>query len=150
MQRNIVHKWFFEHSPETVWEYLVRPELISQWLMENDFKPVVGHRFQFNTRPKIKIGFDGIIFCEVLEIVPFKRLSYSWKGGSKGKISLDSVVIWTLTPKENGTELLLEHNGFQGMKNYIAYFFMNEGWRTKIRKRFMELVNSSAGNPNGK
>ena len=135
MTRDIVHKWFFEHKPEVVWKYLTDPELLAQWLMENDFKPEIGHQFMFHTKPKIKIGFDGKIYCEVLELVPLKKLSYSWKGGPhKDKISLDSVVVWTLNEKENGTELLLEHKGFKGMKNYLSFVIMNKGWQ-KILKR---------------
>ena len=144
MQRDIVQHWFFAHPPERVWEYLTKKELIAQWLMENDFEPIVGYKFQFNTKPKIKVGFDGIVYCEVLMVEPFRKLAYSWKGGSNGRITLDSVVTWTLTPKENGTELLLEHRGFQGLKNYLTYFFMNAGWKGKIRKRITNLLDSQS------
>lgn len=141
MQRDIIQKWFFPHPPEAVWEYLTTPELLAQWLMENDFQPVPGHKFQFRTYPKVKIGFDGIVYCEVLEVVPNKKLSYSWKGGPRpGKISLDSIVEWTLTPKDKGTELLLEHKGFKGLKNYFAYVIMNKGWASHIRSRITQLL----------
>jgi uncharacterized protein YndB with AHSA1/START domain len=136
MQRAIKQQWFFPHPVEDVWEFLTNPELLAQWLMKNDFKPVVGHQFTFLTKSRINPAFDGIIFCEVLEIVPLKRLSYSWKGGPhKGKITLDSVVTWRLTPTEKGTELLLEHTGFKGVKNFLAYLIMNKGWASIIRKR---------------
>jgi len=138
MQRDIKHSWIFDHKPEIVWDYLTKAELMEQWLMENDFQPVVGHKFMFNTRPKIKLGFDGKVYCEVLEVVPYKKLSYSWKGGN-----LDSVVTWTLQEKEGSTELHLEHAGFKGMANYLAFFFMNEGWRTKIPNRLKQLMNSA-------
>jgi len=144
MQRDIQHTWFFPHAPEMVWEFLTDAQLLAQWLMENNFKPVVGHTFQFNARPKIKIGFDGIVYGEVLDVVPRERLSYSWKGGpGKGKITLDSVVTWTLHPKDNGTELVLTHSGFKGLKNFMAYVMMNEGWRTKIKARFEALLNKN-------
>ena len=137
MQREIRHQWFFPHPVEDVWEFLTNSELLGQWLMKNDFKPVVGHQFTFTTKSRINPAFDGTIFCEVLEVSPLKRLSYSWKGGPrKGKITLDSLVTWTLTPKENGTELLLEHTGFKGVKNFLAYIIMNKGWTIIIRKRF--------------
>lgn len=135
MEREIRHTWFLPGSPETVWDYLTVPELLAQWLMPSDFQPVVGHRFIFNTKPKIKLGFDGMIYCEVLEVNPLKKLVYSWKGGAgNGKISLDSIVTWTLTPKDNGTELQLVHSGFKGMRNYIPYLIMGKGWN-KIVKR---------------
>lgn len=141
MNRDIVHRWQFRQSPEIVWEHLTKPELLSQWLMANDIKPEVGHKFRFTTNPLLKFGFDGIVYCEVLEVVPPKRLSYSWKGGpGNGKITLDSVVTWTLTPKDGGTELLLEHTGFSGMKNYFGYLMMKNGWGSKIRKRLGALL----------
>lgn len=140
MKRTIHHTFFYPHPVERVWEYLTNPELLAEWLMENDFKPVVGHQFQFKTKPKFKLKFDGTIYCKVLEIIPLKRLSYSWRGGVDGdKAQLDSVVTWTLKPKNNGTELTLEHTGFRGLKNYPAYFIMNMGW-LKIGKRFLNKL----------
>lgn len=143
MQKDIKQVWFLEHPVEKVWERLTDAKQLSQWLMQNNFKPVVGHKFQFHAKPALKMGFDGNIYCEVLEIVPFKKISYSWKGGpGKGKITLDSTVVWTLTKKANGTELTIEHTGFKGLKNFVGYFFMNAGWKTTIRKRFVEHLNS--------
>jgi uncharacterized protein YndB with AHSA1/START domain len=142
MQRNIRHQFNFSHPPELVWKYLTNPDLLAQWLMPNDFKPIIGHKFQFGAKPKLKFGFDGRIYCEVLEIIPNKKLVYSWKGGlSKDKPSLDSIVVWTLTPSNNGTTLILEHKGFKGVKNYLAYFIMNMGW-VKIGKRLFIHLNS--------
>lgn len=134
MENNIVHRHFFQHSPEAVWEFLTDPELLGQWLMKNDFRPVAGHRFQFHT--KSRPGFDGTVYCEVLEVKPFEKLSYSWKGGpGKGRITLDSVVTWTLTSQAGGTELLLEHTGFKGFRMYISYLVMNKGWSLIVKKR---------------
>lgn len=145
MQKDIRHQFEFHQPPEVVWEYLTNSELLAQWLMQNDFKPIVGHKFQFKTKPKVNLGFDGTVYCEVLEIVPYKKLVYSWKGGmSKDKPSLDSIVVWTLTPTDNGCILQLEHKGFKGMKNYLAFLIMNKGW-AKIGKRLskkFDLVNN--------
>lgn len=143
MQRDIKHIWFFDAAPELVWEHLTRSELIAQWLMQNDFQPVVGHNFTFMTRPMKAFGFDGIVHCRVMEVVPMKKLVYTWKGGNNGKISLDSVVTWTLTPKDNGTELQLVHAGFKGLKNFMAYVSMNAGWGSKIINRMKDMVNKA-------
>jgi uncharacterized protein YndB with AHSA1/START domain len=63
-------------------------------------------------------NFDGIVYCKVLEVVPFKKLSYSWKSGpGNGGITIDSLVVWTLDPKEGGTQLLLEHSGFKKLED---------------------------------
>ncbi len=141
MTKSIDHKFFFPHSPEVVWEYLTKAELMEQWLMKNDFLPVIGHDFQFRTQPIPSVNFDGIFYCKVLEIVPFKKLSYSWKGGpGNGKIELDSIVEWTLHPKENGTELLLKQSGFK-KSNYTIYTMMNDGWFKNVQK-IIERLNT--------
>lgn len=143
MQKEITHQWFYDHSPEQVWEYLTKSELISQWLMKNDFMPIVGHNFQFRAGPMPNFDFDGIIYCQVLEIVPFKKLSYSWKGGpGNGKITMDSVVVWTLEKKDHGTELLLKHSGFGEGQTAAIFAVMDEGWRKNIQK-ITELLNAS-------
>jgi uncharacterized protein YndB with AHSA1/START domain len=103
--------------------------------MTNNFQPVVGHDFQFTTKPLPALDLDGIFHCKVLEIVPNKKLSYSWKGGpGNGQISFDTIVEWTLIEKDNGTELHLEHSGFKEGVNYPIYAGMNEGWLSKMQK----------------
>ena len=144
MQRDIKHQFFFSHSPEVVWEYLTDPELLALWLMPSNFKLELSHKFQFRTKPKINLGFDGTVYCEVLEIVPFKKLVYSWQGGMSRDIpKLDSMVIWTLSLADGGTILQLEHNGFKGFKNYLPYLIMNKGW-LKIGKRLITKLNQIA------
>jgi len=142
MNKNIQHKLFYSHSPEVVWEYLTRAELISQWLMETDFQPIVGYDFQFRTKPLPNFNFDGIVYCKVVEVIPLKKLSYSWKGGpGNGKITLDSIVVWTLTAKDNGTEVLLNHSGFKET-DISMYAIMNEGW-LKIMHKIAEHINTA-------
>jgi uncharacterized protein YndB with AHSA1/START domain len=135
MAKSIKHTVFFQHPPEVVWEYLTKAELMALWLMKNDFQPIVGHDFEFRTKPLPQFDFDGIAYCKVLELVPYKRLSYSWKGGpGEGKINLDTVVVWTLVGKEAGTELFLEHTGFSEVENLLIYGGMNQGWLKNMHK----------------
>jgi uncharacterized protein YndB with AHSA1/START domain len=143
MKKEIRHQFFYPHPPEKVWHALTDPDLIGQWLMKNNFQPVVGHKFEFLDRPKPGFKWDGTAYCEVLEVMPYKKLSYSWKGGpKKGETTLDSVVTWTLTPKDQGTELLLEHTGFDGVMNYISGLIMDKGWKHKILKRLEKVLNA--------
>lgn len=135
MAKSIRQQYFFPHPPEVVWEYLTNAELMALWLMKNDFQPIVGHDFQFRTNPIPSLNIDGIMHCKVLEIVPFKKLSYSWKGGpGEGKITLDTVVVWKLEPKDTGTELFLEHSGFSETENLAIYNGMTGGWLQNINK----------------
>ena len=149
MAKSIKHTFFFPHAPETVWEYLTKPELMELWLMKNDFQPIVGYDFQFRTNPIPSLDFDGIFYCKVLEIVPFKKLSYSWKSGpGEGKITLDSVVVWKLQPTDKGTELFLEHNGFAEKENLAFYNGLNHGWVEKFQKIEQLLKTAQHGNTN--
>ena len=135
MADDIKHQFFFLHPAEQVWEYLTRAELMELWLMPNNFLPIPGHDFQFRIKPMPQLDFDGIVYCKVLEIVPNQKLSYSWQAGpGNGKIDLDSIVIWKLIPKDNGTELLLEHTGFRGYNNLGMFSAMNDGWLKNIQK----------------
>ncbi|WP_184544681.1 SRPBCC family protein [Mucilaginibacter sp. FT3.2] len=134
MAKIIKHQFFFPHPTETVWEYLTKAELMAQWLMKNDFQPIVGLDFQFRTNPIPGLNFDGIFYCKVLEIDPFKKLSYSWTSGpGDGKITLESVVVWKLEPKDKGTEVFLEHSGFAKQENLDFYNGLLHGWVEKLQ-----------------
>jgi hypothetical protein len=59
-----------------------RTMLIAQRMMNNDFEPVVGRKFQFRAEPMP--NWNGVVDCEVLIVDPFQRLSYNWGvGGSE-------------------------------------------------------------------
>ena len=135
MTKVIKHQLFFPHPVEKVWEYLTKSELMEQWIMKNDFQPIVGFDFQFKTKPIPSLDFDGIFYCQVLEIAPLKKLSYSWKSGpGAGEITLDSVVVWTLQTTEKGTTLFLEHSGFAKIENLNFYNGLTDGWLKNIQK----------------
>lgn len=149
MTQSIKHEFFFPHPPQAVWDYLTKPELMQLWLMKNDFEPIVGYDFTFNTKPVPSIDFDGIIYCKVLDVVPFKRLSYSWKTGpGDGTIKIDSIVNWRLEEKENGTELFLEHNGFSTLDNLDMFNALNNGWLSNIKKIADRLNTATHGTTN--
>lgn len=144
MERTIRHLFSYQQPPAIVWDYLTKPELLAQWLMPNDFEPTPGRRFRLTAKPRPRFGFDGNIYCQVLEVVPRKRLVYSWRGGPDSKrVTLDSVVTWTLTETADGTDLLLEHSGFKGMSNYLSFLVMNRGWM-RIAKRLRQQLNTSS------
>ncbi|MDF2809912.1 MAG: polyketide cyclase [Microvirga sp.] len=47
------------YPPEKIWRALTQPHLIEEWLMKNDFKPVVGHRFDLRAD-------WGAVDCQVM------------------------------------------------------------------------------------
>ena len=143
MTKIIKHRFSFPHPAEKVWDYLTKPELMTLWLMKNDFQPIIGFDFQFRTSPVPSLNFDGIFYCRVLEIDPLKKLSYSWNTTqSDGEISLESVVVWQLQPTDNGTDLLLEHSGFDKEENLNFYKGLDHGWLEKFQK-IADLLNTT-------
>ena len=122
--RNLVIEREMPHSPEKVWRALTQGPLIEEWLMKNDFQPVVGHPFNFRANPVP--NWNGIIDCEVLEVEPNSRLSYSW-----GSMGMKSVVAWTLTPTKGGTHVRMEQSGFESEES-AYYKGASYGWQKFI------------------
>ena len=103
--RSLVIEKELPHPPEKIWRALTQGPLIKEWLMDNDFQPVVGHKFSFRATPVA--NWSGVIDSEVLVVEPNKKLTYSW-----GTLGLESLVVWTLVPTEGGTLLRMEQSGF--------------------------------------
>ena len=109
--------------PERVWRALTQPHLVEEWLMKNDFKPVVGHHFN------LRGEWGGVLDCEVLALEPNRTLSYSWNFSHEdAAFDLRSVVTFTLTPTGAGTHLRVEQSGFRPDQKQ-AYGGANAGWR---------------------
>lgn len=97
---------------EKVWHALTDSEMLSKWMLfkTNDFKPEMGHRFQFRDAPY----YDGIIDCEVTEVDEPNRLSYTWSTEGVDGQRHTTVVTWTLSAAGDGaTRLQLEQSGFR-------------------------------------
>ncbi len=122
--RSVVIERDLSHPPEKVWRALTQGPLIKEWLLENDFQPIVGHRFKFRRPPAP--NWDGVIDSEVLVIEPNKKLSYTWRAWG-----LESVVVWTLEAVDGGTLLRMEQSGFRPDQE-AAYNGANYGWQKFI------------------
>ena len=119
--RALVIERVFPHPPEKLWRALTENQLVAQWLMKNDFEPVIGRKFKFQSEPVP--NWDGVINCEVLIVDHLKRLSYSWI-----TMGVEFIVLWTLTPAEGGTHLRMEQSGF-GPDQQRAYQGAKYGWQ---------------------
>jgi uncharacterized protein YndB with AHSA1/START domain len=129
--KSIVVERTMPHPPEKVWRALTQAELIAEWLMQNDFKPIVGHRFQFRAKPVP--GWSGVTNCEVLDVDAPKRLVYRWGDGTESASGLSTVVAWTLTPADNGTLVRMEQSGFRP-QDEAGYKGMGSGWPRIIER----------------
>ncbi|MFZ3354596.1 MAG: SRPBCC domain-containing protein [Xanthobacteraceae bacterium] len=126
--RTVVIEREFPFSPEKLWRALTQPHLIEEWLMKNDFSPVVGHRFN------LRGDWGGVLDCEVLAIEPHKTLSYTWNHThADAAYNLQSVVTFTLTPTRTGTQLRMEQSGFRPEQKQ-AYGGARIGWQQFFTK----------------
>lgn len=125
------------HARPVVWRALTETELMRRWMMPPEgFRPVVGNRFTFTTKPAG--AWDGTIHCEVLELVENERLSYRWSGGHEGNegygSKLDTIVTITLSDAAGGTRLHIVHSGFELPRNDFAYRNMSDGWKVVAQR----------------
>lgn len=104
--RTVVVERQFAYPPEKLWRALTQPHLIAEWLMQSDFAPVAGHAFRFTAD-------WGGVDCEVTEVQPNTVLAYRWDA-----MGLESIVTWTLTPRDGGTWLRMEQEGFKPDQNH--------------------------------
>lgn len=64
----------FNSPIKKVWDALTHSD--AQWVMENNFKPIVGYKCQFRND-----AIDLIVDSEVLVVDEPYKLSYTWVGG---------------------------------------------------------------------
>ena len=114
--RSVVVEREMPYAPEKIWRALTQPHLLEEWLMKNDFMPVVDRRFNLR-------GDWGAVDCQVREVEPNKTLSYTWAA-----FGLESIVTWTLTPTRSGTHLRMEQSGFRPDQQQ-AYQGASGGWQ---------------------
>src|SRR5262245_1161723 len=119
MDRDIVIEVTYAAPPEMVWRAITEPDLLREWLMDNDFRARVGARCEFRM-PK-RPGFSGVVRCEVKEVEVNRRLVYTWDGGGSWGVT---TIVWTLTAEGSGTRLRLEHRGFHGFRPFLLSFMM--------------------------
>jgi uncharacterized protein YndB with AHSA1/START domain len=126
--RTVVVEREIPHPPEKIWRALTQPHLIAEWLMKNDFKLAVGHRFN------LRGDWGGVLDCEVLAVEPNRTLSYTWNfAHDDAAYALQSVVTLTLTPTSTGTHLRMEQSGFQPDQKQ-AFGGAKAGWQLFFTK----------------
>jgi len=131
--RSVVVEREFPHPPEKVWRALTEGPLMAQWLLKNDFEPVVGRAFTLRREPMA--NWDGVIQCQVRTVDVCKTLSYTW-----GALGMETVVTWTLTPTASGTHLRMEQSGF-GPDREANYKGAKYGWQ-KFVANLAQVVDS--------
>ena len=126
------------HPQEKIWRALTEGPLIEQWLMKNDFQPVVGHRCNFRGAPTPR--WNGVTDCEVLIVEPYRRLAYTWNAsGEEATTGIKSIVTWLFSPAKFGIFLYLTHTGFRTHEE-VEEHAVSLGWQ-----RYMSELSRVAG-----
>jgi len=102
-QETLTQDVIYPHPVQRVWTALTASSSLSQWLLPNDFVPRVGHRFTFTG--EATQGWSGIVACEVVEVVPYKRLAYTWRAHP---YTPSMLITFSLERVAGGTHLRLE------------------------------------------
>lgn len=123
-----------------VWSALTEKEQIAKWLMPSeDFKLETGHTFKMTGKSK-DVEYPHV--CTIVEIVPEKKLVYTW--AVKDKLS-DTLVTYELEDSDGKTKLKLTHSGWDkavltepgtGREDY------NNGWEYVINTSLKNYIES--------
>jgi len=120
---NLLLDFQFKSPINKVWDALTNSDTLAQWVMENNFKPIVGYKCQFRN-----VEIDLIVDSEVLVVDKPYKLSYTWVGGP-----IDTIVTWTLKEENGTTYLHLEQTGFE-TEDVQAFNGAKYGWAFKIEE----------------
>ena len=126
MTRTVALDFQFKSSIDKVWDALTDSDTLTKWVAQNDFKPIVGHKFEFVLNPTQ----NWVVSCEVLEVDKPHRLSYTWVGfGGES-----NTVTWTLKQIADGTvDLHLEQSGISEGADQV-YNGAIYGWQRMAKK----------------
>ena len=138
-QRPIIITEIFDASAELVWRALTEQSLMIQWYFENipEFKAEVGFKTQFNVESN---GRDFFHLWEVTEVVPNKKISYSWQYADYTGLGQ---VTFELTEVGRKTVLKLTNTGLESFPQDIPEFKREScigGWNFFIKQRLKKYL----------
>jgi uncharacterized protein YndB with AHSA1/START domain len=96
----------YNASIDKVWKAITDKDEMKEWYFDlKEFKPEVGFEFEFYGGSPEK-SYRHL--CKVTEVVPGKKITYSWRyDGYEG----NSLVTWELFEEGDKTKLKLTHTG---------------------------------------
>ncbi|MBK8842033.1 MAG: SRPBCC domain-containing protein [Saprospiraceae bacterium] len=129
----------FKTTPSKLWNALTDNKEMKHWYFNlEDFRAEVGFQFQFSGGPSPDKQY--LHLCEVTEVIPEQKLTYSWK--YKGYAGI-SFVSFELFPDGENTKLKLTHEGLESFPNENADFARHnfeEGWDSIINESLQKYL----------
>ncbi len=124
---------------KVVWNAITNKDQMKQWYFDlKEFKPEVGFEFQFYGQGHK--GEQYLHLCKITEVIPYKKLAYSWRyDGYKGI----SYLTFELSAEGDKTKIKLTHKGLetfpQDSQDFAKESF-TAGWTALIGKMLKEFV----------
>jgi uncharacterized protein YndB with AHSA1/START domain len=130
---------------DLVWKAISDKDEMKKWYFDlAEFKAEIGFEFEFTAGSKDGKKYRHL--CQVTEVIPGQKLTYSWRyDGYPG----NSFVSFELFPEGNQTRLKLTHEGLESFaasnnpdleaKNFAA------GWTSIIGKSLPDFLQNAAG-----
>ena len=120
-----------------VWKALTDVDQMRQWYFDlKEFKPEVGFEFEFVVEHE---GNSYHHLCRVTEVVPQKRIVYTWR--YKGEPG-DSLVTFELFEEGQITRVKVTHSGIETFPKTPAYARKNfeAGWTAILGSELKQFV----------
>lgn len=137
----IVLEKTYDTPVKAVWEALTDKSKMKQWYFDiKDFKLEVGHEFRFYAGDDNK---QYLHICVIKEMIPQKKLSYTWKYEYDPNVSL---VTFELFPEGQKTKLRLTHEGADNFSKAHPEFARKnfvEGWTGFVEKELKAFLEKS-------
>src|SRR5215813_2883780 len=127
----------FDAPVARVWKALTNDDQMREWYFDlKEFKPEVGFEFEFVVEHE---GHSYHHLCRVTEVVPEKKIAYTWR--YKGEPG-DSLVTIELSPDGEKTCLKRTHSGIDTFPKTPTYARKNfeAGWTAIIGTELKQFV----------
>lgn len=136
---SIIIERVFATSADALWRALTDRDEMKQWYVDlPEFKAEVGFKFTFNGGPSQERQY--LHRCEVTEVAPSRKLSYSWRyEGYAG----NSLVSFEITPQGQKILLRLTHTGVETFPKDnpdLAKHNFEAGWNAIINHSLLGYV----------
>jgi uncharacterized protein YndB with AHSA1/START domain len=149
MASSLRREFEYDHPVDRVWRALTEPERMGLWIMnfsnepdemKTDFRPVAGTAYRMDA--KTGRGWRGYVVGQVLEVVPRKRLVYTWAHSSyQDRHPLR--VEFTLEPTAKGTRLTMVQTGFKGLRGWFVRQGSRMGWKIMLKSALPAVLEGS-------
>jgi uncharacterized protein YndB with AHSA1/START domain len=129
----------FDAPVARIWKALTDVEEMRHWYFDlKEFKPEVGFEFAFAVEHE---GMKYSHLCQITEVIPPKRLAYTWRYEGHGG---NSLVTFELFPEGDKTRLKLTHTGLETFPKLPSFARSNfvEGWTKIIGSSLKEFIES--------